>query len=262
MRCPYDVVQLQFVCARYRAVEVWKVTIAPKPASLGTASPLRHKTQPMLVRRPWIISTPQESNRFLTLQPSSVATRKRLSRLQSTSASWSGFGSPNKPDPVWVDTHKGVPVLIAESKPTNPCKVCLGRGKVVCGTCDGKGTSQVCTAASVSAAATSVITMSAPSQQLTCHQKCCLCCCKQCWHLQCGSVHVAKRQLSTLCHRQNKRITAQNAAKWDVAQMVFQLQGQRPVVLPKVRRCIVVLCGSASKVVQTLRTAVVASYGG
>lgn len=129
----------------------------------------------------------------MTLQPSSVATRSRLSRLQSTSASWSGFGSPNKPDPVWVDTHKGVPVLIAESKPTNPCKVCLGRGKVVCGTCDGKGTSQVCTAASLSAAATSMITMSAPCQQLNCHTKCCFCCCNQCRHLQCGSVHVAKK---------------------------------------------------------------------
>lgn len=51
-----------------------------------------------------------------------------------------------------MDTHKGIPVFVVESKPTNPCKVCLGQGKVVCGTCDGKGTIPVCTAASVSAA--------------------------------------------------------------------------------------------------------------
>ena len=92
----------------------------------------------MLVQQPRTASTLRLTSKL----PSQVLTLRRLPQVQRTRATWSGFGRYNKPDPVWVDTHKGVPELVVESKPSNPCKVCLGRGKVVCGTCDGKGTSQ------------------------------------------------------------------------------------------------------------------------
>jgi len=63
----------------------------------------------------------------------------KRSRVRPLTAAWSGFSNSKAPEPVWVETHKGVP-NVAVVKPDTPCKVCLGKGKVTCGTCEGKGT--------------------------------------------------------------------------------------------------------------------------
>lgn len=63
----------------------------------------------------------------------------KRSGVRPLTAAWSGFSSSKPPEPVWVETHRGVP-NVAVVKPENPCKVCLGKGKVTCGTCEGKGT--------------------------------------------------------------------------------------------------------------------------
>ncbi|KAL0022077.1 hypothetical protein WJX79_003385 [Trebouxia sp. C0005] len=62
----------------------------------------------------------------------------KRSGVRPLTAAWSGFSSSKPPEPVWVETHRGVP-NVAVVKPENPCKVCLGKGKVTCGTCEGKG---------------------------------------------------------------------------------------------------------------------------
>ncbi|KAL3135889.1 hypothetical protein ABBQ32_007443 [Trebouxia sp. C0010 RCD-2024] len=95
-------------------------------------------SSPMLVSLPWT-GAPADFKSSITLHRGQVGTLRSCFGVQRITASWSGFGSHNKPDPIWVDTHKGIPNLIAETKPAKPCKVCLGHGKVVCGTCDGKG---------------------------------------------------------------------------------------------------------------------------
>ena len=66
--------------------------------------------------------------------------RRANSRISATS--WHGFGVPEEPEPTWVQTHRGVPNLSTD-KPDKPCKVCLGKGKVACGSCDGIGTHQI-----------------------------------------------------------------------------------------------------------------------
>lgn len=63
----------------------------------------------------------------------------KRSRVRPVTAAWSGFSNLKAPEPVWVETNKGVP-NVAVVKPDNPCNVCLGKGKVTCGTCEGKGT--------------------------------------------------------------------------------------------------------------------------
>ena len=83
---------------------------------------------------------PQPVKLTLTLQGGKGSTCAIDYRGPRITAAWSGFGPQDKRNPAWVDTHKGIPNLIAETKPDNPCKVCSGRGKVVCGICDGKGT--------------------------------------------------------------------------------------------------------------------------
>ncbi len=67
----------------------------------------------------------------------------KRSRVRPLTAAWSGFSNSKAPEPDWVETHKGVP-NVAVVNPANPCKVCLGKGKVTCGTCEGKGTSRSC----------------------------------------------------------------------------------------------------------------------
>ena len=108
---------------------------------------------PMPIQRLWT-TAPPGLRPSLTIQPKKVGTVRSCSWAQRASASLSGFGSHSKPDPIWVDTHKGIPNLVAENKPTKPCKVCLGHGKVVCGTCDGKGDPLLTTPATVAATRT------------------------------------------------------------------------------------------------------------
>ncbi|KAL0027584.1 hypothetical protein WJX77_012507 [Trebouxia sp. C0004] len=83
----------------------------------------------------------------VTFAPEKLLVRTKLgftthhpkrSGARPLTAAWSGFSNPKAPEPVWVGTHKGVP-NVAVVKPDNPCKICLGKGKVTCGTCEGKG---------------------------------------------------------------------------------------------------------------------------
>ena len=87
---------------------------------------------------------------FVVFAPEKLLVRTKLgsathhpkrSRVRLLTAAWSGFSNSKAPEPVWVETHKGVP-NVAVVKPDNPCKVCLGKGKVTCGTCEGKGISR------------------------------------------------------------------------------------------------------------------------
>ena len=76
---------------------------------------------------------------LVRIKVGSATHHPKRSGVRPLTAAWSGFSSSKAPEPVWVETHKGVP-NVAVVKPDNPCKVCLGKGKVTCGTCEGKGT--------------------------------------------------------------------------------------------------------------------------
>ena len=73
--------------------------------------------------------------------PKTLTSKAQLGRGKEhvrPAAAWSGHGSSNSLEPTWVQTHRGTPNLTS-TKPDNPCKICSGRGKVACGTCEGTG---------------------------------------------------------------------------------------------------------------------------